>query len=206
MTRRSAAVAAVILVGLVLLLDMLVVNPTLGSLAAALQELLVLVAAAAAVGGGAALAVRHLGGVLQPGGDRFGSVVVLVGMGAILVAGLRPGSSGTDDAVVRWLVASVLVPLVTALFAMLFFFLLAAARRGLRLKVRESAVMLGGMAIAVIFLMPVGGAPGDWLAAGGSWLRNVPVAGVFRGLLIGVAVLAAVQSTRILLGLDRVDE
>lgn len=204
--RRSPAAAAVMLVGLLILLDMAVVNPSLGSLAGAVQELLVLLAAAAALGGTAALAAQHLRGVLQPGSDRLGSVVVLVGMGTILVAGLRPGSSGADDPIVRWLVASLLVPLVSALFAMLFVFLLAASRRGLALRARESVVMLGAMSVVVILLLPVGGAPGDWLAAGAGWLRSVPLGGVFRGLLIGVAILAAVSATRILLGFDRVDE
>jgi hypothetical protein len=204
--RRSPVAAAVIVAGLVILLDMMVVNPSLGSVAGSLQELLVLLAAAAALGGTGALAARHLRGVLQPGSDRLGSVVVLVGMGAVLLAGLRPGSNGADDPIVRWLVASLLVPLITALFALLFVFLLGAARRGLALKARESVVMLGAMSVVVIFLLPVGGAPGDWLAAGAGWLRSVPLAGVFRGLLIGVAILAAVSATRVLLGFDRVDE
>jgi hypothetical protein len=34
----------------------------------------------------------------------------------------------------------------------------------------------------------------------------VPLAGVFRGLLIGVAIMAAVTASRILLGIDRDDE
>ena len=204
--RRSPALAALAVVGLVLLLDMLVINPSLGSVAAALQELLVLLAAAAAVGGTAALAARHLRDVLQAGSDRVGSMLVLLGMAGVLIAGLRPGSTGADDPLVRWIVASLLVPLVTSLFAMLFFFLLAAARRGLRVKVRESVVMLGAMAIAVVFLLPIGGAPGDLLSAGGGWLRAVPMAGVFRGLLIGTAILAAVHATRILVGFERVDE
>ena len=49
--RRSPALAVLVVAGVVLLLDMLVINPALGSVAAALQELVVLLAAAAAIGG-----------------------------------------------------------------------------------------------------------------------------------------------------------
>ena len=47
---------------------------------------------------------------------------------------------------------------------------------------------------------------GDWLAGAAGWVRGVPLAGVFRGLLIGVAILVAVSATRSLLLLDRDDD
>jgi hypothetical protein len=201
--RRSLPAAATVLAGLIVLLDLLVVNPSLGGAAAALQELLILLAAAAAVGGSATLATRHVRELADASGDRIGSIVLLAGMGTVLVAGLRPGSVGASDPVVLWLVAALLVPLITALFAMLFVFLLSAARSGLATQGRETAVMLAAAAIAVALLLPIGGAAGDWLAAASDWVRSVPLAGVFRGLLIGVAILGAVTGTRILLGVDR---
>jgi hypothetical protein len=201
--RRSLPAAATVLAGLIVLLDLLVVNPSLGGAATALQELLILLAAAAAVGGSATLATRHIRELADASGDRIGSIVLLAGMGAVLLAGLRPGSAGAADPVVLWLVAALLVPLISAMFAMLFVFLLTAARRGLATQGRETAVMLAAAAIAVALLLPIGGAAGDWLAAASDWVRSVPLAGVFRGLLIGVAILAAVTGTRILLGVDR---
>lgn len=204
--RRSLVTGVALVSGLLILLDLLVVNPSLGNAAGALNELLVLLAAAAAVGGGASL-VAHHGGALAAGDrDSLGSIVLLVGMGAILLAGLRPGSSGSSDPVVLWLVAALLAPIAASLFALLFVFLLGAIRRGFVLRFRETAVMAGAAAIVIVLLLPIGGQAGDWLSAGAGWVRAVPLAGVFRGLLIGIGVMIAVSAARSLLALDRDDE
>ena len=87
-------------------------------------------------------------------------------MAAILVAGLRPGSSGSSDPAVLWLVAALLAPIAASVFALLFIFLLAAFRRGFALRVRETSLMAGAAALVIVLLLPVGGQAGDWLAAG----------------------------------------
>jgi hypothetical protein len=201
--RRSALTGLALISGLLVLLDLLVVNPTLGDAAGALNELLVLLAAGAAVGGAATLAAHHARDLAARAGNRVGSVLVLGGMGAVLLAGLRPGSEGTGDPVVRWLVAALLAPIAASLFALLFIFVLGAFRRGFALRARETAVMAGAAATVIILLLPIGGQLGDVLAAGAEWAREVPLAGVFRGLLIGIAVMVAVSAARTLMTLDR---
>jgi hypothetical protein len=204
--RRSITTTVTVIAGLILIVDLLVVNPSLGSAAGALQELLILLAAAAAVGGAASLALHHLRVAMRGGGDRLGATVLLAGMGAILLAGLRPGSSGTSDPIVLWLVAALLIPIAASLFALLFVFLLAAARRGLAAGGGETILLLTAAGLVVALLLPIGGSAGDWLATSAGWVESVPLAGVFRGLLIGVAIIAAVTASRILLGIDRDDE
>ncbi|HYM53219.1 MAG TPA: hypothetical protein VEW45_07070 [Candidatus Dormibacteraeota bacterium] len=204
--RRSLPAATVVVVGLLLLLDYVVINPTLAALADLLLELLVLLAAGAALAGGVALVLRHWTEMVGRRADPLGSVVLLVGFAAILIAGLYPGSSGSTDPAVRWLVAALLAPLIASLFAMLFFFLLGAARRGLALRRRESSLMLAAAGVVVVLLLPIGGVPGDWLATAASWTLAVPIGGVFRGLLIGVAVVTAVHATRVLLAVNGADE
>lgn len=204
--RRSIVTGMAFISGLLVLLDLLVVNPSLGEAAGAVNELLILLAAAAAVGGGATLAVHHLRDLASGGGERLGSIVLLAGMAAVLVAGLRPGSLGSADPVVLWLVAALLVPISASLFALLFVFLLGAFRRGFAIHGRETAVMAGAAATVMILLLPIGGQLGDGLAAGAEWMRAVPLAGVFRGLLIGVAILVALSAARFLMALDRDDD
>ena len=204
--RRSLVTIVALVSGLLVLLDLLIVNPSLGDAAGALNELLVLLAAAAAVGGGATLVAHHARALTAGNGDPIGSMVLVVGMGAVLLAGLRPGSSGSSDPAVLWLVAALLAPISASLFALLFIFLLGAFRRGFALRVRETAVMAGGAAIVIVLLLPIGGQAGDWLSAGAGWVRAVPLAGVFRGLLIGIGVMVAVSAARSLLTLDRDDE
>lgn len=204
--RRNVISGIALASGLLILLDLLVVNPSLGAAAGALNELLVLLAAGAAVGGGATLAAHHLRSLGSGGDDPLGSIVLLFGMATILLAGLRPGSSGSSDPVVLWLVAALLAPIAASIFALLFLFLLRAVRRGFALRVRETAVMAGAAAVVIVLLLPIGGQVGDWLSATAGWVREVPLAGVFRGLLIGVGVMIAVSAARSLLTLDRDDE
>jgi hypothetical protein len=204
--RRSLPTALVALPGLVLLLDFVVINPTLAALSDVLLELVVLLAAGAAIAGGIALVQHHVADLAQRRTDPIGSVVLLAGFAVILVAGLYPGSEGTSDPTVRWLVAGVLGPLVASLFAMLFVFLLRATGHGLRLRPRPTAVMLVSAFVVIVLLLPVGGSLGTWLAAAASFSMDVPVGGVFRGLLIGVAVVTAVQAARILVAVDGNDD
>ena len=204
--RRSILAGIVLVTGLVVLVDLMVVNPSLKDLAGAVNELLVLLAAAAAVGGGATLVAFHARNLAAGDGDSTGSIVLLVGMAAILLAGLRPGSSGSSDPAVLWLVAALLAPIAASVFALLFVFLLGAFRRGFALRVRETSLMAGAAALVVVLLLPIGGQAGDWLASGAGWMRDVPLAGVFRGLLIGIGILVAVSAARSLLALDGDDE
>jgi hypothetical protein len=204
--RRSILIGVVLVTGLLVLLDMVIVNPSLHGAAGAVNELLVLLAAAAAVGGGATLVAHHVSNLAAADGDSVASIVLLLGMAVILVAGLRPGSNGSSDPAVLWLVAALLAPIAASVFALLFIFLLAAFRRGFALRVRETSLMAGAAAVVIVLLLPVGGQAGDWLAAGAGWVRDVPLGGVFRGLLIGIGILVATSSARSLMGLDADDE
>lgn len=200
--RRSLPTALVVVVGLLLLLDFVVVNPSLAALAGTLLEYIVLIGAAAAITGGLTLGLRQVG-LLRHGGEaRSGPLLVLGGMAVMLIAGFYPGSSGATDPAVRWLVAALLMPLVAALFGLLFFFLLGAAQRGLRLRSRETTVMLLAACAALVLLLPLGGIVGAWLAGASSWALAVPIGGVFRGLLIGIAIATAISAARILLAVD----
>ena len=204
--RRSILTAIVLVTGLAVLLDLMVVNPSLDAAAGAVNELLVLLAAAAAVGGGATLVAHHARSLAARDGDSIGSIALLLGMAAILLAGLRPGSSGTADPAVLWLVAALMAPIAASLFALLFIFLLGAFRRGFALRVRETTLMAGAATVVIVLLLPVGGQAGDWLAASAGWVRDVPLAGVFRGLRIGIGILGAVSAARSLLAMDGDDE
>ncbi|MEX0626644.1 MAG: hypothetical protein WD402_08865 [Chloroflexota bacterium] len=204
--RRSIIAGIVLVTGLLVLLDLMIVNPSLHGAAGAVNELLVLLAAAAAVGGGATLVAHHARNLSAGDGDSTASIVLLLGMASILVAGLRPGSSGSSDPAVLWLVAALLAPIAASVFALLFIFLLAAFRRGFALRIRETTLMAGAAAVVIVLLLPVGGEAGDWLAAGAGWVRDVPLAGVFRGLLIGIGILVAVSAARTLIAVDGDDE
>ena len=204
--RRSIPAVLVVVVGLLLLVDYILINPTLAGLASGLLVLIVLLAAAAALAGAATLVLRHWTDLAERRRDPLGSGVLLGGFAIMVLAGFYPGSTGAGDPAVRWLVAALLAPLIASLFAMLFVFLLLAARKGLAQRTRQTAVMLGAAAVVIVLLLPLGGAVGESLAAMAGWAIDVPIGAVFRGLLIGVAILTSVHAARILLTVDSADE
>jgi hypothetical protein len=204
--RRSLPATIVVLVGLLLLVNFVVINPLLAGAAREVLRLVVVVAAAAALAGALALVLRHGSDLWRGRGDRSGSLVLLIGLAGMLVAGFYPGSAGAADPAVRWLVAALLAPMVAALFALLFVFTLFAMRRGMLLRSRQVTVMLVAAAAVVVLLLPIGGPAGTWLAAAASWTTTVPIGGVFRGLLIGIAIATAIHAARILLAVDGADD
>jgi hypothetical protein len=204
--RRSIGAGTVIIVELLLLADALVANPTLDAVAGLLTDYLVLLAAAAAIAGVVALFVRHGGDLLLRRGDRIGSAVLLFGLVTVLVVGLRPEIRGADDAALRWFVAALIVPLGASLGGLLFIFLLRGAGRGMRVNPREATLLLTVAAAAAAVLLPIGGGIGAVLGDVSRWMLQGPVAAVFRGLLIGVAIAASVTAARFLFGVEHRDE
>lgn len=203
--RRSIPAALLVIVGILLLLDFLVVNPTLGALSGAIVEVVVILFAAAALLGAVLLAMRHAGALALPGKDRIGSALVLVGMAIVLVPGLL-ATDGASAPAVRWVVGALLVPIGASLLALLAVFLIPAARRGMRLRPRETAAMLVVACVVLVLLLPLGGDAGTALGEAAGWVLDVPLRAVFAGLLIGVSLAAAVAATRFLFGLGGADD
>ena len=204
--RRPTLTALVVVVGLLLLADLLVVNSALGGVAGIVVDAAILVAAGIALAAVAALGIRRIGDLWRRRGDPVGAVLVLFGMGAMLVAGLRPGSSGTGDPAVQWLIAAMMVPIGATLFGLLFVSTLGAARRSLATRSREGTVLVIAGLITSVLLLPLTGVVGDRLADAAGWSLAVPIGAVFRGLLIGIAVLTAVYAARTLLGIGAGDD
>jgi hypothetical protein len=203
---RPTVPALVIIIGVLLLADLLVVNRSLGELAGLAVDAAILVGAGAALAGVATLAVRRAGDLWRRRGDPVAAGLVLGGMGAILVAGLRPGAPGAADPVVGWLVAALLVPIAATLFGLLFVTTLAAARRSLEVGGREATVLAAAAVVVLVLLLPLGGPIGDLTGAAAEWTLDLPIGAVLRGILIGVALLASVFAARTLLGIGPADD
>ena len=198
--------ALIVVVALLLVADLLIVNEALGELAGLFIDASILISAGGALAGVAALAMRRGGDIWRRRGDPVGAALVLVGIGAMLVAGLRPGATGAEDGAVQWLVVALLVPIAATLFGLLFVTTLAAGRTALASGHRDALVMVGAAVVVLITLLPLGGTVGAWLASASSWALAVPIGAVLRGLLIGVAVMAAVMAARTMFGIGPADE
>lgn len=196
----------VVIVGVLLLVDFVVVNPAISDIAAVAVEAAILVGAGAALAVTASLAWRRAGDLWSRRGDPIGAALVLLGIGAVLVAGLRPGATGASDPAVGWLVGALLVPIAATLFGLLFVTTVVAARRSAASRRRDAFVLVGAAVVMLVLLLPIGGSSGEVLASAAGWVLAGPVAAVFRGILLGVAILAAVAAARTLLGVGAADE
>jgi hypothetical protein len=204
--RRPTLTALVVLVGLLLIADLLVVNSALGQLAGIVIDAAILVAAGAALAAIGSLGARRIADLWRRRGDPVAAALVLAGMAAMLVAGLRPGSAGTAEPAVQWLIAALLVPIGASLFGLLFVTTLAAARRSLASRSREGTLLVAAALVTTILLVPLSGGLGAWLAGTAAWLLAGPIGAVFRGLLIGIGLLTAVYAARTLLGMAAADD
>lgn len=204
--RRPILAALIIVVGLLLLADFLVVNESLGELAELAIGAAILVAAGIALAGVSSLALRRGGDLWRRRGDPIAAALVLAGMAAVLVAGLRPGAVGATDPAVRWILVALVIPIGASLFALLFVSTLAASRRAVASRNPEAVVLVSVATVTLILLLPLGGSVGAWLADASSWMLAVPVGAVFRGFLIGIALLTALVAARTLLGIGSSDE
>jgi hypothetical protein len=204
--RRSTIPALVVVVGVLLLADLLLVNASLSEIAGLAVDAAILVAAGVALAAVASLAMRRGGDLWRRRGDPVGAVFVLGGMAAVLIAGLRPGAAGAADPAVGWLVSAFMIPIGATLFALLFVTTIGASRRSLGGRSREAVVLVSLAVIVLILLLPIGGQIGDRLSGAAGWALAVPIGAVFRGMLIGVAILGAVLAARTILGVGTTDE
>jgi hypothetical protein len=204
--RRPTLTALIVIVGVLLLADLLVVNDSLAQVAGVVVDAAILVAAGAALTLVGALGARRISDLWRRRGDPVGAVLVLAGMAAMLVAGLRPGADGSADPAVGWLIAALLVPIGATLFGLLFATTLLAARRSLDDRSPSAIVLVAAALVTLVLLLPLAGAGGEWLARAADWALAVPIGAVFRGLLIGVGLLTAVFAARTLLGIGSADD
>ena len=93
-------------------------------------------------------------------------------------------------------------PLATSVLALLTFFALRAVWRALTLRTRDALAII---VVAAIFM--IGSGPWNALVPGLQesldWINVYPVAGVTRGLILGISIGAMVATLRVLLGFDQ---
>jgi hypothetical protein len=135
------------------------------------------------------------------GQAEWGLSLLLVATGlATLVAGLLQ-PAGVTGPLVEWIFDALLAPGAATLYALVIFFMAAAAYRYLRLTAPGGAWMLAGALLMLLIQMPASAsflAPlfGDAMA----WLLQVPVMATFRGALLGSALALLLVGARYLLG------
>jgi len=127
------------------------------------------------------------------------SLILLVALLAVVGAGLVD-ASGAFSPPVMWMFDYVIAPIQATLFALLAFFLAAAAYRFLRIGRSGGVWMLAGALFMLIVQAPVSrlflAAPLERLA---DWLLEQPVMAALRGVILGGGLALLVIGVRFLL-------
>lgn len=131
----------------------------------------------------------------------WGLSLVLV---AVLVAVASSGllsPAGATSPLLEWIFDAVITPGQAALFALLVFFMAAAAFQYLRVGRRGGAWLLAGFLLILAAQTPF---ISTWLPPGSTevanWFLNVPVMAALRGVLLGGSLALLVVGLRLLTG------
>jgi hypothetical protein len=153
------------------------------------------------------------------------SFITLGAMAVMALAVLLPvrfpgfaGMQNSPDGFHIWMFNYLFVPMQSTMFSILAFYMASAAFRSFRARSMEATVLLITACVVMIGRVPVG----DWLAlnmphftVGASsysildfpkiteWLLNVPNAGVYRGIGLGLILSQIAISVRIIFGIER---
>lgn len=129
------------------------------------------------------------------------TVVTLVGLTAVLIAGL-PWFGGQRSAMVQWQFNNVMLPVTASMFAILAFFIASAAYRAFRARSALATLLLVSAVIVMMRFFPLGpftGITGETA----DWILNVPNLAAKRAILIGVGLGIVSTALKIILGVER---
>lgn len=193
-------VVIVALCFIVLALQRTGVVPGLGSVVVMLYEWLILVSSFALLLGVAHLLFTHLRRIQLGQQEWTYSLLLVIACCAVFVAGmLQP--AGVTSPTVEWIFATLIVPGQAMLYALIFFFMAAAAYHYLRLTTPSGRWMLAGALVMLLAQMPatynlLPSIYGQWVG----WLLQVPVMAAVRGAILGSTLALLFFGVRFLLG------
>lgn len=184
----------------VLALDRAGVAPFLRSVTAILYEWLILVSSFALLLGIAHLLLTHLRRIQHGQPEWTYSLFLVIACCAVFVAGLLQ-PAGVTSPTVEWIFTTLIAPGQAMLYALIFFFMVAAAYHYLRLTTPAGRWMLAGTLVMLIGQMPATNTLlptiySEWVG----WLLQVPVMATVRGALLGSTLALLFYGVRFLLG------
>ncbi|MCB0094741.1 MAG: hypothetical protein KDE46_03430 [Caldilineaceae bacterium] len=123
------------------------------------------------------------------GRPEWSMSLVLIGVALAVFSVGMVETSGAFGPLMQWVFHNILTPVPAALFALLAFFLAAAAYRFLRIGRHGSSWMLAGALLMMLTQMPLlRGLLPDAAYATMHWLIDKPVMAAMRGVLLGMSL------------------
>lgn len=161
---------------------------------------LILLAGVALLIGAANVAAMHFWRIQTGQRDWVLSLVLLAVLLAVFVAGVV-SPAGANGPLLDWAFTALVAPGQASLFALLVFFMAAAAYRYLRIDRPGGAWMLAGAVLILVAQWPLAT---QWLppalVTATVWLLDGPVMAALRGLLLGSGIALLVVGLRLLAG------
>lgn len=189
----STAVA--VSVGLIVLLDMLTDLPLFNGVAPLLIEYGLIIAVFALMLGVLNVVSVHLQRVRHQASGWIYSLLLLVTTIFLIAVGLISGPQGL---IIEWSFTNILLPLQSAFFSLLAFFLLSIAYRAMRINSIESLLFVGSAVIIILGATPLGRLLGNTFVELKEFLLAVPATAGARGLLFGIALGTVVTGLRLI--------
>jgi hypothetical protein len=198
---RPNLLVLLIVIGVLLLLgvDRFVEYAPLRALAILLYEWGILLSAFALLLGAANVTWVHVRRIIAGDADWPHSLLLIVALVAVLVTGMF-STTGVRGLLVEMLFDAIIAPGQATLFAILAFFMAAAAYRYLRIGRPGGVWLLAGVLLVFAAQMPVANAtlPAA-LTNLVNWVVDVPAMSALRGALLGSAFALAIVAVRFLL-------
>ena len=148
------------------------------------------------------LIVVHGRRIQQKHPDAWMSVLLFVGMVLMIVTGFSAKGTAAE-AVYSFLFDGLYLPLGTAMFSLMIFFIASAARRAFRARNIDAAFLLVSGIIVMIGNAPLGRPISPWFPKATTWLMNFPNVAGNRAIMMGAALGMVLTGFRVITGLDR---
>ena len=197
--RRALPALAVLIVGLIVLLDFFLENPLLDAIGSFLLEGAIILGAFALILGLWNLVQIHERHIRRRERGWGLSVVILLSALATLVLGL----AAWQTPAMTWFYRYLLFPLEASVGALLAFALVGAAVRSWRFGTWPGFVLLIVGLLVLLGSLPLETGLPATLGLVRDWILAVPVLAALRGILLGVALGVVATGLRVLLWVDR---
>jgi hypothetical protein len=166
---------------------------------------MILVATCALFLGAASLTLLHLKKIQRKSTGWQFSVLVIIPMIVIMLAGLPIPEIGLGDKnpVFDFLFMNVLTPLGATMYSIIAFFITSAAYRSFRARSNEATVVLVAGILMICYNAPLMTSMWPGFTPIGDWIFSVPNMATMRAVIIGAALGAIALAMRVLLGIER---
>ncbi|HHW18464.1 MAG TPA: hypothetical protein GXX30_06140 [Firmicutes bacterium] len=200
--RKEVPIAIGFIVGILILFEYFLKGlwPGVAPAAQTVQNWGTIISAFAMGLAAANLVVIHSRRIKQRHPDAWMSFLLFAGMVLMVISGLS-GKGG--ERLYKFLFDGLYLPLGTAMFSIMVFFIASAARRAFRARNIDGVLLLVSGLIVMMGNAPVGKLISPYFPVLTDWLMKYPNVAGNRAIIIGAALGMVATGFRVIAGIDR---